>query len=233
MQFYHGTSLEAIVAIQESGFRVDLSGSNAGAALGPGVYVTTTLLKALNYAEGTAGKPNPAAGGVLVLEVALGRCYRVRSNSQGERTSWAARGYDSAWAAEGVIGIREEHCVRDPARIRITNVVLGNTRAAQDSGYQVCNGRLRNVTREKAVKEAQRKRDVGRLIELGAERQRAIELLDRYGSLQAAANALHSLESASSQSEAVCDAHCVRSVHALEGHLPTGRTIRSSLNAGY
>ena len=41
-EFYHGTSLEAIMAIQESGFRVDLSGSNAGAALGPGVYVTTT-----------------------------------------------------------------------------------------------------------------------------------------------------------------------------------------------
>ena len=55
-EFYHGTSLEAIMAIQESGFRVDLSGSNAGAALGPGVYVTTTLLKALNYAEGAAGK---------------------------------------------------------------------------------------------------------------------------------------------------------------------------------
>eukprot|EP01046_Picozoa_sp_COSAG06_P066915 COSAG06_NODE_17105_length_960_cov_2.442509_1_plen_55_part_10 len=37
---YHGTSLEAILAIQESGFRVDLSGTNAGAALGPGVDVT-------------------------------------------------------------------------------------------------------------------------------------------------------------------------------------------------
>ena len=85
-----------------------------------------------------------------MLEVALGRCYRVRSSSQEERTSWAAHGYDSAWAAEGVIGIREENCVRDPARIRITNVVLGNTRAAQDSGYEVCNGRLRNVAAEKA-----------------------------------------------------------------------------------
>jgi hypothetical protein len=29
--FYHGTSLEAILAIQESGFRVDLAGTNAGA----------------------------------------------------------------------------------------------------------------------------------------------------------------------------------------------------------
>ena len=46
------------------------------------------------------------------------------------------------------------------------------------------------VAREKAVKEAQRERDVSRLIELGAEtRERAIALLERYGSLQAAANA--------------------------------------------
>ena len=79
---YHGTSLEAILAIQESGFRVDLSGTNAGAMLGPGVYVTTTLQKALNYAkrEGVPGKePHPAAGGVFELEVDLGRCYTVRS----------------------------------------------------------------------------------------------------------------------------------------------------------
>ena len=137
------------MAIQETGFRVDLSGSNAGAALGPGVYVTTTLQKALNYAQGTAGKPNWADGGVLVLEVALGRCYRLRSSSQEERTSWAARGYDSAWAAEGVIGIREENCVRDPACIRITNVVLGNTsstgfrlRGSQRAPSQRSRGRL-------------------------------------------------------------------------------------------
>ena len=32
-----------------------------------------------------------------MLEVALhGRCYRVRSSRQEERTSWAAHGYDSA-----------------------------------------------------------------------------------------------------------------------------------------
>ena len=43
-EFYHGTSLEAILAIQQAtGFRVDLAGSNAGAALGSGVYVTTTF----------------------------------------------------------------------------------------------------------------------------------------------------------------------------------------------
>ena len=88
--------------------------------------------------------------------------------------------------------------MRDPARIRITNVVLGNTRAAQDSGYEVCNGRLRNVAAEKA---AQRERDASRLIELGAERQRAIELLERYGSLQAAANAFCAAADASTPSD--------------------------------
>jgi hypothetical protein len=148
---YHGTSLEAILSIQESGFRIDLSGTNAGAALGPGVYVTTTLQKALNYAkrEGIPGKePNPAAGGVFELEVDLGRCCTVRSAAgprkatRAERTSWASQGYDSAWAAAGVIGEMEENCVRDPARIRITNLVLGNTGEARRLGYEVRNGRL-------------------------------------------------------------------------------------------
>ncbi len=135
--FYHGTSLEAILAIQESGFRVDLAGTNAGAMLGPGVYITTTLQKALNYAS-----RNHASGGVLKLEVDLGRCYTVRSSAHRERTDWASRGYDSAWAAEGVIGIREENCVLDPKRISITDVILGNTGAAQRFGYEVQSGRL-------------------------------------------------------------------------------------------
>ena len=35
-EFYHGTSLEAALNIQKSGFNISLSGSNAGAALGSG-----------------------------------------------------------------------------------------------------------------------------------------------------------------------------------------------------
>jgi len=144
-EFYHGTSLEAILAIQQAGFRVDLSGTNAGAALGPGVYITTTLEKALNYAHGLPNNRNPARGAVLVLEVDIGRCYAVRFNNVAECTGWQQRGYDSAWAAEGVIGEREENCVRDPARIRITNVVLGHTGQARSLGYVVRNGRLEKV----------------------------------------------------------------------------------------
>ena len=62
--------------------------------------------------------------------------------------------------------------------------------ADADEELQAKMARLQ-VAREKTVKEAQRERDVSRLIELGADtRERAIELLEIYGSLQAAANAL-------------------------------------------
>ena len=47
-EFYHGTSLAAALKIQDEGFRVDLAGSNAGKMLGPGLYCTTTLEKAVN-----------------------------------------------------------------------------------------------------------------------------------------------------------------------------------------
>lgn len=144
-EFYHGTSLEAALNIQKSGFNISLSGSNAGAALGSGVYITTTLAKALHYAGrvGVHGKqPNPAGGAVLKLKVNLGRCFIVRSDSHHQRVAWAANGYDSAWAAEGVIGEREENCVRDPARLQIIDVILGNTGEAKCHGYRVKHGRL-------------------------------------------------------------------------------------------
>jgi len=62
--FYHGTSIKAALSIQKDGFDPELSGSNAGALLGKGVYCTTTLEQALHYA-----KRNPANGVVLELEV--------------------------------------------------------------------------------------------------------------------------------------------------------------------
>ena len=135
---------------QSGGFQLRLSGSRrsprfsslAGAVLGPGVYVTAVLQKALSDAQGPSNSPNPAGGGVLVLEVDLGRCYTVRSSSEAERMGWAAQGYDSAWAAEGVIGKYEECCVSDPARIRITNTVVSHARQARDIGYVVRSGRL-------------------------------------------------------------------------------------------
>ena len=135
--FYHGTSLEAALSIQDVGFRVDLSGTNAGAMLGPGVYITTTLEKALNYA-----KVKDHSGVIFKLKVDLGRCYAVRSNSHSECKGWASNGYDSAFAAMGIIGQREEHCVRDASRVQIEDVILGHTGQAQQAGYRVKDGHL-------------------------------------------------------------------------------------------
>lgn len=61
---YHGTSLDAALSIQANGFDPDLAGNNAGAMLGKGIYVTSTLEKAMNYA-----KTKQASGVVLILKV--------------------------------------------------------------------------------------------------------------------------------------------------------------------
>jgi len=49
--FYHGTSVETAWSIQANGFDAARSGKNAGALLGPGVYCTATLDKAMDYAK--------------------------------------------------------------------------------------------------------------------------------------------------------------------------------------
>ena len=137
---YHGTSLDGAIKIQQNGFDVGLSGTNAGAMLGKGLYVTTTLQKALNYAA-----PKPCQGAIFELQVHLGRCYRVTSRDDSNMAKWQEMGYDSAWAAAGIIGEREENCIKDPRppRVTIKNVILGHTGEAKRAGYSVVNGRLR------------------------------------------------------------------------------------------
>lgn len=102
MQLYHGTSLEAAIKIQAEGFRTELSGTNAGAALGVGLYCTTTLEKAINYSRFM-----PGAGVVFILKVELGRCYVPTAKDHHLMRTWQEHGYDSAWAAAGVLGVRE------------------------------------------------------------------------------------------------------------------------------
>ena len=136
-ELYHGTSIEAAMEIQRGGFRVDLSGSNAGAMLGEGVYCTTTLEKALNYAKGLPGNANPHGGVVFRMEVDLGRCFAVTSSDRAERTLWHRFGYDSCWSAAGLNGVNEENCVRDQTRIKIQDAILGNTGDARRAGFEV------------------------------------------------------------------------------------------------
>ena len=104
--------------------------------LGDGVYCTTTLEKALNYA-----KPKPHGGAIFVMKVDVGRCYTV-SKSDPMMKTWHNYGYDSAWSPAGVNGVREEHCVRDQSRCEITNVILGDIGKAKTAGYTVAHGRL-------------------------------------------------------------------------------------------
>jgi hypothetical protein len=137
--FYHGTSLEAAMSIQKVGFDVQRSGSNAGAALGRGLYVTTTMEKAVNYA-----KRMPCQGAIFEVQVQLGRCYKVTSDNDNNKAKWQEMGYDSAWAAAGIIGEHEENCIKDPRppRVIIQNVILGHTGEAKRLGYSVVNGKL-------------------------------------------------------------------------------------------
>ena len=135
---YHGTSLEAAINIQKVGFDVARSGSNAGAMLGRGLYVTSTLEKAMNYA-----KRMPCQGAIFEVQVQLGKCYRVSANDS-NMAKWQEMGYDSAWAAAGIFGEREENCIKDPRppRVMIKNVIFGHTGEARRAGYSVVNGRL-------------------------------------------------------------------------------------------
>eukprot|EP01047_Picozoa_sp_COSAG01_P051312 COSAG01_NODE_5281_length_4359_cov_1.386620_3_plen_891_part_00 len=140
--FYHGTSLEAGLAIQTNGFNVEFSGRNAGMVLGKGVYITTTLEKALNYA-----KPNPENGCVLELKVDLGRVYRLKGGPQKRpddplREGGWQRHYNACHSPAGFCGVREEHCVRDAARVHMVNVSLGHTGKANAAGYFVRSHKL-------------------------------------------------------------------------------------------
>eukprot|EP01047_Picozoa_sp_COSAG01_P017644 COSAG01_NODE_938_length_12628_cov_8.320137_7_plen_146_part_00 len=100
----------------------------------------------MHYATGlSTGRPetvNPWSGAVLQLHVDPGNCYHVRDRSDPMMRTWAEHGYDSAYAAAGVIGLREEHCIKDPQRIRVTNVILGHTAQAASVGYTIQDARL-------------------------------------------------------------------------------------------
>ena len=68
---------------------------------------------------------------------------RVAANDS-NKAKWQEMGYDSAWAAAGIIGEREENCIKDPhpPRVVIQHITLGHTGEARRAGYSVVNGRL-------------------------------------------------------------------------------------------
>jgi hypothetical protein len=155
--FYHGTSVEAALAIQDEGFNVDLSGKNAGALLGPGVYCSTVLRKALGYAS-KAGRSSRefSQGCVMELQIDLGRCKQLTRNQK----DWAEEGYDSAWAPDGANGDPNsfsENVVRDPARITIVGMIPGDSSELFRAGLVVsAAGRLVKDSADVLTRQMQR-----------------------------------------------------------------------------
>ena len=89
----------------------------------------------------------PYNGAIFELRVDLGRCYTITANDRdnGNLEMWQQMGYDSAWAAKGIIGEREENCIKDPRppRVVIEHITLGHTGEANSAGYWVDQGKLR------------------------------------------------------------------------------------------
>ena len=142
-ELYHATSLEAALRIQAEGFRVPNGPSQqkAGALLGPGVYASATLQKAIQYCDG------PEGGIVFQLAVDLGKCITLKENDP-MMTTWQQHGYDSAWAPTGAGGRGaglEENCMKDPKRIKIVNAIAVHTTKLEQAGYNIVCGEIVKV----------------------------------------------------------------------------------------
>ena len=111
--------------IQRDGFRPSPSGM-----LGKGVYVTTAVHKAMNYAE-----PKKYKGVIFTLKVAnLGECKKMKKGDPMLQKRHQ-NNFDSAYSAAGVNGQREENCIWDPKRIQIVSVNPVDARLAHNAGY--------------------------------------------------------------------------------------------------
>ena len=138
--FYHATTLESALQIQEAGFRVPTGPSEqkAGALLGSGVYCTVTLQKAMKYCDG------PHGGIIFELAVDLGKCKTLGENDP-MMTTWQQHGYDSAWAPTGAGGRGaglEENCIKDPKRIKIKQAIAGHSYKLRQAGYHIVGGKI-------------------------------------------------------------------------------------------
>ena len=154
--FYHGTSLKAAVAIQRKGFDTSLAGTNTGAMLGRGVYMTASLPKATTYATGDPHTLNPDGGAVLKLHAVLGKCKWLARADLSMHT-WHAEGFNSAFSpgcpciptcavrCPMANGVREEHCIFDATHIVVVDMILGDVNRAKKAGYELRARKLERV----------------------------------------------------------------------------------------
>ncbi|XP_051533873.1 gig2-like protein DreN [Myxocyprinus asiaticus] len=108
---YHGTHKSNASAIISSGFQ-----PSAGGTLGPGVYCSRDMNKAMSYPAFCA--PNDRV--VFKLRVRVGKVKRIDSQSMNLLTTWHQHGYDTAWLP-ATVGL-EEDCVWDPKRLTVIGI---------------------------------------------------------------------------------------------------------------
>lgn len=110
---YHGTLKTNAPTIISSGFR-----PSTGGTLGPGVYCSRNINKAMGY-------PLCATNDrvVLKLRVRVGKVKKLEGQSLNLQTSWHQQGYDTAWLPASASGVGlEEDCVWDPKRITVVGI---------------------------------------------------------------------------------------------------------------
>ena len=147
--FYHGTSIECAMKIQVYGFDISLSGTSSGELLGPGVYCTPVLMKAVDYA-----KSKPFHGVILELRCDLGNCKMLLPCDPMMKT-WQQHNFDSACMPNGANDRNmAETCIKDASRITVVRVIAGNTWQLERLGMCVraSDGRL-SMIGDEAVKE--------------------------------------------------------------------------------
>ncbi|XP_069597961.1 protein starmaker-like [Ranitomeya imitator] len=112
---YHGTTFSAAEDIIENGFEQSVDGM-----LGPGVYVSRDISKALRYP--LYGKSRQV---VLKLRVSVGKVKKINYRGHPLQKTWHEHGYDTAWLPPncGMVNSElEEDCVWDPRRIKVEGI---------------------------------------------------------------------------------------------------------------
>ena len=136
--FYHVTTQENAFLIQENGFVIP---DGPGGLLGRGDYCTSTLKKAMVYLTG------PYGGVILELKIDLGNCKHLVEN--GPMIKSGQNHYDSAWSPFSVVNPsdkgKQENCLKEPNRIKVVQVIAGNTGELRRGGYEIINGNLRKT----------------------------------------------------------------------------------------
>lgn len=108
---FHGTHKSNAKAIITSGFK-----PSAGGTLGPGVYCSRDLNKAMAYPAFCASNDRV----VFRLLVRVGKVKKIDGQGVNLINSWHQNGYDTAWLPASMG--REEDCVWDPKRLTVVGI---------------------------------------------------------------------------------------------------------------